>query len=49
MQDVEEGDLDFSGDRIRNTETNTYPMIIHFNGGSKDKWGREPILNFLKL
>lgn len=49
MQDVEPKDLDFSGERIRNTETNTHPMIIHFNGGSKDKWGRQPVLQHLKL
>ena len=49
MHEVEEHELDFSGDRIRNVETNATPSIIHMNGGSKDKWAREPILSHLKL
>lgn len=48
MQDVNESDLKFNH-RIRNLETNTCPSIIHWNGSSKDKWSREPILNHLKL
>lgn len=49
MHDVEEGELDFSGERVRNIETNTNPSIIHMNGGSKDKWARTPILKHLGL
>lgn len=49
MQDVEEQELDFSNKRIRNVETGECPSIIHFNGASKDKWGREKILKHLGL
>lgn len=49
MQDVKEDELDFSGEDIVNKETGSSPSIIHFNGGSKDKWGREPILKHLNL
>src|SRR6185503_5297132 len=44
MQNVLESELDFSGQRIVNKEIGTTPSIIHWNGGSKDKWSREPIL-----
>lgn len=47
MQDVEEHELDFSDSRIKNIETDTYPSIFHFNGSSKDKWGRNKILKHL--
>jgi len=49
MQDVQEGELDFSNHYIRNIETYSFPLIFHWNGGSKDKWSREPILKHLKL
>lgn len=49
MQDVNEDELDFSGKRIRNIETGLEPCIIHWNGSSKDKWSREPILKHLNL
>jgi hypothetical protein len=43
-------EFDFSGDRIRNKITNSYPCSWHFNGGSKDKISlREPILKHLGL
>lgn len=42
-------DFDLSGDRLRNIEKDTHPMVFHANGGSKDillpaflrKWGIE--------
>ena len=49
MQGVEEGELDLSGERILNKETGTTPLVWHWNGSSKDKWSREPILKHLKL
>ena len=49
MQGVEEGELDFSSVKIRNIETNNYPSIIHWNGGSKDKWSMPVILKHLNL
>lgn len=49
MQEVREDELDFSEKRIRNKEHNTYPSVFHWNGGSKDKWSREPILKHLGL
>ncbi len=39
MQDVLPEELDFSGEKIRNIECNTYPSIIHMNGNSKDAHG----------
>lgn len=43
-------DFDFSGDRIRNKFTNSYPCSWHFNGSSKDEMAlREPILKKLNL
>lgn len=50
MQDVNEDEIEFCEDgRIRNIETNEKPSIIHWNGGSKDKWSRERILKHLNL
>ena len=50
MQDVHEEEIEFCSDgRILNTETGEKPSIIHWNGGSKDKWSRNKILNHLKL
>ena len=49
MQNVEENELDFSHDKIMNLKTFVHPAIFHFNGSSKDKWGREPILKHLGL
>ncbi len=49
MCEVNEGELDFSQARIKNIETGAYPMSFHFNGYSKDKWSRTPILKHLEL
>lgn len=49
MQGVEEGELDFSTTNIRNIETGNFPSIIHWNGGSKDKWSMPIILKHLNL
>lgn len=50
MQDVEPHELEFlENGVIKNVETGTYPSIIHWNGGSKDKWSRELILKHLNL
>ena len=49
MQDVTEDDLSFTELGIKNNETQSLPSIIHWNGASKDKWSRSPILNHLKL
>jgi hypothetical protein len=40
-------ELDFSGEFIRNTMTNSYPMVFHMNG-QKELW-REQILTKLNL
>lgn len=42
-------DLDFSEERIRNKETNSYPCTMHMNGSSKTDGLREPILKHLNL
>lgn len=43
-------DFDFSGDRIKNKLTNSYPCSWHFNGASKDDMAlRKPILKHLNL
>ncbi len=39
MQDVLPEDLDFSGEKVRNIECDTYPSVIHMNGNSKDAHG----------
>lgn len=50
LHDAKIEELDFSGDRIKNVITNSFPCTLHFNGGSKDRMEiREPILNHLKL
>lgn len=49
MQDVTPEELDFTGERIRNIETDSEPVIWHWNGSSKDKWSREVILKHLNL
>lgn len=50
MQDVSESEIEFCNDgRISNKETKEKPSIVHWNGGSKDKWSREPILKHLNL
>ncbi len=42
-------ELEIDGPRIRNTITNTYPAVFHFNGGGKTGGLREPIIQALKL
>lgn len=43
-------EFDFSGNRIKNVLTNSYPCSFHFNGGSKDNLSlRDPILKHLNL
>jgi len=42
-------DLDFSGERIRNNETESFPCSFHANGGAKSSGILPPILNHLKL
>lgn len=49
LHDVTADELDFSGERIANKTTKTYPCSFHLNGGAKTGGLREPILNHLKL
>jgi hypothetical protein len=49
LHQVKIEDLDFSEERIRNIETNSYPCSMHMNGSSKTDGLREPILRHLKL
>lgn len=49
MHDVSIDELDFTGAKIRNIETDSYPLAIHMNGGSKTSGVREPILKHLNL
>lgn len=42
-------ELDMSGNKIRNIETGSLPMSLHFNGPAKTAGLREPILNKLGL
>lgn len=49
MHDVNDTDIDLSGDKIRNTETNSFPSSIHFNGEGKTKGLQEPILKKIGL
>ncbi len=50
MQDVAEDEISLCDyGSIVNNETKEKPSIIHWNGGSKDKWSREPILKHLNL
>lgn len=52
-QTLHEADMnifDFSGDKIKNIVTNSYPSVFHFNGNAKDKeYIRNPILQKLSL
>lgn len=53
-QTLHEANMDYfdftSEDRIRNVQTNSYPLVYHFNGGAKDKNEiRIPILTKLGL
>lgn len=45
---VEENELDFSGDKIRNKETGSTPIAFHINGGCKEFW-KPRILSKLNL
>lgn len=50
MQDVVEKDIEFlDNGKIKNTETNTIPFIIHWNGSSKSGFSMQPILKHLNL
>ncbi len=42
-------ELDFSGSRIKNKITDTYPCSFHLNGNAKTEGLREPILKHLGL
>lgn len=42
---VEKHEFEFEGDRLRNKETGTFPMIVHANGGSKDK---DPFISLIR-
>lgn len=52
-QTMHEADMtifDFSGERVKNVVTNSYPCVFHLNGSAKDKLHiRNPVLNHLKL
>lgn len=50
MHEADMSIFDFSGERIKNTVTNSYPCVFHLNGSAKDKMHiRQPILNHLNL
>jgi hypothetical protein len=49
LHDVKEDEFDFSGNRILNKVTRTYPCSFHLNGGAKTGGLREPILQKLNL
>lgn len=49
LHSVELEDLDFSGERIRNIETESFPCSFHLNGGAKTGPCRGPILKHLNL
>lgn len=49
LHEVKIGELDFSGEMIRNKETNEYPCAFHMNGSAKTDGLREPILKHLNL
>mgnify|MGYP001616022296 CR=1 FL=1 len=50
MHEADMNIFDFSGERIKNTATNSYPCVFHLNGSAKDKLHiRNPILSHLKL
>jgi len=50
LHDAKLEELDFSKQRIRNVETNSYPCTFHFNGNGKSENNlRTTILNHLNL
>lgn len=50
MHEANMDEFDFSGGRIRNKVTNSYPCVFHLNGSAKDKLHiRNPILSHLNL
>jgi hypothetical protein len=49
MHNVKAEDIDLTGERIRNVETNSFPSSIHFNGEGKTAGLQEPILKKLGL
>jgi hypothetical protein len=49
LHSVQMDELDFSGDRIYNRETHTFPCSFHMNGSAKTDGLRWPILSKLKL
>jgi hypothetical protein len=49
LHSVELEEFDFTGERIYNTVTDTYPCSFHLNGGAKTGPCREPILKHLNL
>lgn len=50
LHDADMSIFDFSGERIKNTVTNSEPCVFHFNGNAKDKLEiRNPILKHLNL
>lgn len=48
---VDLSNFDFTGELIRNRETDTFPCVFHFNGGAKDSPDgmRHKIMEHLKL
>lgn len=50
LHDADMNEFDFSGERIKNVYTNSYPCSFHLNGSAKDKDHiRTPILQHLNL
>ena len=49
LHEAQLSDLDFSGQRIRNVETGSYPCTFHMNGNGKSGPCRMPILKHLNL
>jgi hypothetical protein len=50
LHDAKVEDFDFSGERIKNNITDSFPSTFHFNGGAKDNLSlRQPILKHLGL
>jgi hypothetical protein len=47
--DVDISEYEFSGEKVRNKETGTWPMIVHANGSSKQSPGFLRILQTLRL
>lgn len=46
---IVEGELDFSGDKIKCNVTGSFPKAMHFNGGAKTGPFPERVLRHLKL